>query len=80
MVCESCFQEKNSYEISASVGNLNELKKDRKNGIYFCKCIWYTASRNGHLNILKWLKKIKIPFDNNICGVMALHGHLHLLK
>ena len=38
------------------------------------------AAMNGHLNVLKWAKKNKCPWDEDTCALAAWNGHLEVLK
>jgi len=68
--------EESGYELKKLLGyRVNSVHAPRKNQ----NIIAYAAS-NGHLNVVKYMRKLGIAWDERTCRFAAMNGHIELLK
>lgn len=66
-------------EDAAYIGNLCLLQHLHKEGYLWNEMSCYNAALNGHLEVLKYLRK-KCPWNKDVCFVAAKFGRLDVLK
>ena len=72
------------FQAAANDGNLDVLKWGQSNGYkletMLDKHTFAKAALFGHLEVVKYLRTLGIPWDKNTCRYAARNGHFELLK
>jgi hypothetical protein len=67
-------------EVAAARGQLDALKRARKNRCPWGEVTCQLAAKNGHFEVLKWAHTNGCPWDEGTCKAAAAGGHLDVLK
>jgi len=71
---------KNTFEMAASNGNLENMKWLKENGCPWNVLIFAEAALNGNLENMKWLKENGCPWNAWTFGYAAYNGNLENMK
>jgi len=82
--CTTSIHVKQLFQTAASDGKLEELKWVEKIGYELDTMLGKDTNADaalyGHLKEVKYLRKLSVLWDNQICANAAEGGHLELLK
>ena len=68
------------FKAATSEGNLQMLKWGHNSGYVVPSVFYNVAALNGHLEVVKYLRKLSIRWHVLTCNFAAKNGHLGLLK